>query len=106
MSSPAAVRLRQWDSEEKPDESLLRQRMSEEGLSAYKWSNGPFDAYPPHMHRYAKVILVVRGSIEFTVGETGQPFRLKAGDRLDLPAQLLHSALVGPDGVACLEAHL
>ena len=28
------------------------------------------------------------------------------GDRLDLPAGTRHDAVVGPDGVRCLEAHL
>jgi len=30
---------------------------------------------------------------------------LKAGDRLDLPANIVHDAIVGPQGVVCLEAH-
>jgi hypothetical protein len=29
-----------------------------------------------------------------------------AGDRLDLPAETLHAALVGDNGVTCFEAHL
>jgi hypothetical protein len=28
------------------------------------------------------------------------------GDRLDLPAGTAHDAVVGPDGVTCLEAHV
>jgi hypothetical protein len=31
---------------------------------------------------------------------------LVAGDRFELPAGTEHEALVGPDGVTCLEAHL
>ncbi len=31
---------------------------------------------------------------------------LRVGDRLDLPAGTSHDAVVGPDGVSCLEAHL
>jgi hypothetical protein len=30
---------------------------------------------------------------------------LNAGDRLDLPAGIVHDADVGPQGVVCLEAH-
>jgi len=37
--------------------------------------------------------------------ELGRSVELSPGDRLDLPPDLLHSALVGPDGVVCLEAH-
>jgi hypothetical protein len=45
----------------------------------------------------------VVGSIRFLVGD--QPFDLEAGDRLDLPAGTPHAAVVGPQGVTCLEAH-
>ena len=45
-----------------------------------------------------------RGSITF--GAAGEPVVLAAGDRLDLPADTSHDAVVGPDGVTCLEAHL
>jgi hypothetical protein len=31
---------------------------------------------------------------------------LNAGDRIDLPANTFHNAVVGPQGVTCLEAHL
>jgi hypothetical protein len=30
---------------------------------------------------------------------------LNPGDRLDLPAGTVHDAVVGPQGVVCLEAH-
>ena len=30
---------------------------------------------------------------------------LQAGDRLELPAGIVHDAVVGPVGVLCLEAH-
>jgi hypothetical protein len=31
---------------------------------------------------------------------------LAPGERLDLPANVEHNAVVGPKGVTCLEAHL
>ena len=36
----------------------------------------------------------------------GITVELAPGDRLDLPAGTSHDAVVGPDGVTCLEAHL
>jgi hypothetical protein len=36
----------------------------------------------------------------------GDSVNLEAGDRLELPARTDHDALVGPEGVTCLEAHL
>ena len=57
------------------------------------------------MHSYDKVIYVVRGSITFGLPELGEKLTLKAGDRLDLSANTAHDAVVGPNGVLCLEAH-
>lgn len=79
--------------------------MANEGLSPYVWSNGPHDVYAAHTHSYDKVIYVVRGSITFGFPELGQRLTLRAGDRLDLPAGTVHDAVVGADGVICLEGH-
>jgi quercetin dioxygenase-like cupin family protein len=51
------------------------------------------------------VIYVVRGSITFGLPELDEKLTLNAGDRVDLPAGTVHNALVGPQGVLCLEAH-
>ena len=79
--------------------------MAEEGLNPYSWSNGPFDVYAAHSHSYSKVIYVVQGSITFGLPELGKQLTLNAGDRLDLPAGVVHDAHVGAQGVVCLEAH-
>lgn len=61
--------------------------------------------YAAHSHSYNKVIYVVQGSITFGLPELGEQLILKAGDRLDLPAGVVHEAVVGAQGVVCLEAH-
>lgn len=83
----------------------VRRRLETEGLAPAAWSNGPGDRYPVHRHAYDKVIAVERGSIVFGL-PSGEPIYLGAGDRLELPAGTDHDAVVGPDGVTCLEAHL
>lgn len=88
-----------------PTRSTLWQLMSDEGLSPYSWSNGPHDTYAAHSHSYNKVIYVVQGSITFGLPALGTELTLKAGDRLDLPAGTVHDAVVGAQGVVCLEAH-
>ncbi len=50
------------------------------------------------------MIYVLRGSITFGLPESGERLTLHPGDRLDLPAGVQHDAVVGPQGVACLEA--
>ena len=94
-----------WAGSTAPTESTLRQLMADEGLSPYPWSNGPHDSYAAHSHGYDKVIYVVRGSITFGLPELNQQLALNAGDRLDLPAGTIHDAVVGSQGVLCLEAH-
>ncbi|MGD8465759.1 MAG: cupin domain-containing protein [Anaerolineae bacterium] len=97
------LQVQPWMGEEAPSEADLRRTLDEEGLAPYRWSNGPGDVYGAHTHPYHKVIYVVRGSITF--GLPGQRIELQAGDRLELPGETRHDAVVGPDGVVCLEAH-
>jgi hypothetical protein len=84
----------------------IRDRLMAEGLVSGSWSNGPGDRYAAHRHGYDKVLVCGRGSIDFELPELGRTARLSVGDRLDLPAGTLHGALVGDEGVTCLEAHL
>ncbi len=81
-------------------------RLRAEGLVPGSWANGPGDRYGAHEHDYDKVIVAVAGSIRFGLPATGATVDLHAGDRLELPAATRHDAVVGPDGVSCLEAHL
>lgn len=84
----------------------LEARLRAEGLDPGVWGNGPGDRYSPHEHGYDKVLVCARGSIRFGLPDSGGVVDLAVGDRLDLPAGTRHDAVVGPDGVACLEAHL
>ncbi len=94
-----------WPDPEQPTRSVLWQLMVGEGLDPYAWSNIPFDMYSAHTHSYDKVIYVAQGSITFGLPELGKQVTLKAGDRLDLPANTVHDAYVGAQGVVCLEGH-
>lgn len=94
-----------WSEEQLPDEALLRKIMADEDLHPYVWSNGPGDVYGAHRHSFHKVIYVIRGSITFGLPDTGERVTLNTGDRLELPVGVTHDAVVGKQGVACLEAH-
>ena len=84
----------------------LATRLRGEGLAPGAWSNGPGDRYAPHAHDYDKVLVCAEGSIRFGLPDRGISVDLAFGDRLDLPAATRHEAVVGPDGVTCLEAHV
>ena len=101
MNSPQVT---PWSDPASPDQPRLWRLMADEGLRPYSWSNGPHDTYAAHSHSYNKVIYVVQGSITFGLPELGKQLSLKAGDRLDLPAGVVHDAVVGSQGVVCLEA--
>jgi hypothetical protein len=83
----------------------LEDRLVREGYAASAWSNGPGVAYAVHDHPYDKVIVVETGSIRFGLPATARSIDIVAGDRLELPASTAHDALVGPNGVRCLEGH-
>ena len=99
------VEVIRWSGNRRPDEATIRQILAEEGLHGYRWSNAPGDLYSTHSHSYNKVIHVVSGSITFGLPDTKEKVSLSPGDRLDLPAGVSHNAIVGPEGVACIEAH-
>jgi hypothetical protein len=77
-----------------------------EAAGASTWGNGPGDRYAAHQHAYDKVLLALSGSITFELPAVRRQATIAAGQRLDLPAGTLHGALVGTDGVRCLELHL
>ena len=94
-----------WTQPGPPTEAALRSAMEAEGLNPYAWGNGPGDRYAAHTHSYHKVIYCVQGSIRFYLPDLNGACELRPGDRLDLPAQVRHSAVVGSEGVLCLEGH-
>jgi len=85
-------------------ERAVLDAFAREGLSPHEWSNGAGDAYAPHSHAYHKVLYCLRGSIVFTLTDTGESHELHSGDRLDIEANTSHAAVVGPNGVTCIEA--
>jgi quercetin dioxygenase-like cupin family protein len=99
------IRVQKWPHSHEPTEDELRQLLRDEGLEPYRWSNQPGDVYGEHTHPYHHVAYVVSGSITFGLPLEAEPTTLRAGDRLDLPPGIAHNAVVGSEGVVCLEAH-
>ena len=91
-----------WPDSEPPTREALDQKMRDEGLSPRWWSNGPGDRYAEHEHGYHKVLYCSSGSILFET--PNERIELKPGDLLDLPPYTAHSAVVGAQGVECVEA--
>lgn len=98
------ARVQRWQGADQPVEAELLRGLLAEGLEPYRWSNSAGANYSEHRHTYVKALIVVRGSISFCLTDYERTIELSPGDRLDLPAYTNHTALVGPDGVVCLEA--
>jgi quercetin dioxygenase-like cupin family protein len=88
-----------------PDPVTIEASLRREARDAYGWSNAPGDTYAEHEHPYTKLLYCTRGSIDFVLSD-GERITLKPGDRLVLPPRTRHSAVVGPDGCACVEGKL
>lgn len=87
------------------DVAAIEKTLRREARDVHGWSNAPGDRYGVHDHDYAKLLYCTRGSIDFILGD-GRRIAMKAGDRLVLPPHTPHSAIVGPDGCACVEGKL
>ena len=95
-----------WIKETPPTEESLRESLEEQDLRIFRWSSRPDGIFAGHTHGYHKIIYVIDGSIKFEFPTRQQSINLNRGDRLDLPAGMRHNAVVGMDGVTCLEAHV
>lgn len=72
------------------------------GLRPSRWSAGPGAPFADHVHPRHKVLFCVAGQITFQTSDATLP--MVPGDRLDLSALTLHSAVAGSAGVTCVEA--
>jgi hypothetical protein len=105
MSANQPLHRLEWTASVPPTVAAVSQRLREEGVEPYAWSNGPGDRYAVHQHGYTKLLMCAAGSITFLVGTHASPVELAPGDGFVLPAGTPHAAVVGPAGCTCLEGH-
>ena len=70
----------------------IRARLEQEGLSPYRFEMVPGDQYGDHSHPEAEIRWVVSGRMRILVNH--EEIILEPGDRLDLAANVVHSANV------------
>ncbi len=87
-----------WKEDKTPEAGELQHWLETEGFTVMRWSDPPGATYHPHSHEHDESIWVYRGQINFTVED--QTYPLKAGDRLFLPKNTMHAALVPKEGHA------
>lgn len=67
-----------------------------EGFDPLLIVDPPGSTYPPHTHPETKLLAFLQGQMEVTV--KGKRYHCIPGDRIVVPGDVVHSALVGPDG--------
>ena len=83
------LKITRWDGAQAPVQSNLVGAMKAEDMVAYVEDSDPC-RIEAHKHPNDEVLVVVSGEMTFGVGD--QMWVLKAGDRLDLPAETSHWA--------------
>ena len=72
-------------------------------IRVLRWVSQPDTVHPPHTHDYRKTLFCISGEISFSFPALGLSYTLHSGDRLIIPEGIEHSALVGSQGVTCIE---
>lgn len=75
----------------------LAAKLRDEGFGhVYIWEDRPNAYYPDHTHPTETAHIILRGEIVLTTDGRSRTYR--AGERCDVPAGMVHSARVGPQG--------
>lgn len=74
--------------------------LEREGWFVTEWQDEPHTRYGTHAHADSEVRVVIKGSMAIVIDGVEHP--LRAGDRFDVEPDVVHSAVVGPDGCTYL----
>jgi len=78
-------------------ERELISQLQQEGFSrTYVWQDAPSARYGDHTHETETAHIILSG--EMTLTMTGKSTTYRAGDRCDVPANAVHSAIMGKRG--------
>ena len=78
-------------------ESELIAQLQREGFAhTYVWEDTPNAHYPDHTHGKETAHIILNGEMIVRMNGTSTTFR--NGDRCDVPANAIHSAIIGPKG--------
>lgn len=74
----------------------LKKILSSEGFPiVYEWTDAPGTTYDDHCHQGKVSFYVTKGSVTFFGGIQQT---VSAGERINVPVGVHHTAVVGPDG--------
>ena len=79
------------------DIGALEAQLHGEGFKhTYVWEDGPNAKYPDHTHPTETAHIILDGEMTLTVN--GQSVTCGIGERVDVPANEVHAARMGPQG--------
>jgi quercetin dioxygenase-like cupin family protein len=77
------------------DEKKLSEALQREGFpQTYVWQVAPGTLYPEHTHATETAHIILSGEMRLTMN--GRTVTYRAGDRSDVPAGTVRSAMMGP----------
>jgi quercetin dioxygenase-like cupin family protein len=78
------------------DRDLIASEVRKEGFDPLYIEDPPGHVYPPHRHPATKLVVFLKGSMEVEVA--GQKYSCLPGDKLIIPGNVEHAAVVGSAG--------
>lgn len=97
------IKVIRWRGGQHPTMPAILKLMENEGLRPYTWAQGPNFRYSLRSQGYDKVLYCIEGSLEIILPDLNQRVTLRPGDRMDLPRNVRHATIVGPNGARCVE---
>ena len=78
------------------EKELSAQLVSEGFSHTFVWQDAPNARYPNHTHEVETAHIILNGEMILTMDGVTRTYR--EGERCDVPANAVHSALMGPQG--------
>lgn len=78
------------------DEKKVAEDVRQEGFDPVKISDSPGHVYSPHRHPETKLLAFLEGGMEVRVGS--ETYQCSASDKVIIPGNVEHSAVVGSEG--------
>lgn len=102
----SSVIVTRWQGGTHPSQSVITRLLHKENLRPYIWDGKPNQRQAVHSHNTDTVLYVVEGWLEIHLPDHNLQVQLRPGDRIDIPATIRHSTIVGNHGVKCAEANV
>lgn len=81
--------IQRWQAQQLPNKAQIMMLLQSEGLDTFEERFLPNVKINEHRHPFGEVRIVVSGELMFNIG--GSQFLLRAGDRVEIPANTRHS---------------